>query len=143
MDRRVPPPTSFFQFRLRSLFILMTVVAVLLWLAPFLVDDDIFFILFSALIFLGLSTAILGVVYLRGAARAFWLGYAVCDLQVKIVGVFIANEIFRSRSDWEELLLIGCYCFILPALTGGIGWYVYRVGEKQRQHAEATDITDG
>lgn len=137
MDRRVQPPTSFFQFRLRSLFILMTASAILLWLV-LLLGDGFFFVFFPGLVFLGFSAAILGVVYLHGAARAFWLGYGLCTLQVMTVGVFIADGLFRSRADWEELLIIGFYCFVLPALAGLVGWYFYRVGEEQKQCAEGT-----
>jgi hypothetical protein len=141
MDRRVAPPTSFFQFRLRSLFILMTASAILLWLA-LLLGDRFFFILLPALVFLGFSAAILGVIYLRGAARAFWLGYGLCTLQLMVLGIFIVEGLFRGRADWEELLIIGFYCFVLPALAGLVGWYFYRVGEKERQAAEELNSPD-
>jgi len=129
-----PPPhrPSFLQFRLRSLFILTFAVAVLSWLITILPPEFWFILGFPTLPIVGLSASILGVIYLSGWQRAFWLGFGIALLQVMVLGFFVDAFDGRVFRDWEALFLIPFFVVVVPVLTGFVGVYFFWLGQANK-----------
>jgi hypothetical protein len=121
-----------FQFRLQSLFIFMLIVAILSWLVTIVPGDFWFLLVLPTLPLVAMTASILGVIYLRGGWRAFWVGYGVCLIQVVVLGLFF--EVFEVRGPFRELevlILVPLFVVGVPALTGWIGFRFYRNGQIQ------------
>jgi hypothetical protein len=125
-----PRPLAPFQFSLRWLFIATLVVAILAWLVTVLDEDFWFLLLLPTLPLVAMTTSILGIIYLRAGWRAFWVGYAVCLIQVVLLGLFF--EVFEFRGPFRELeifILMPLFVVVVPSLTGWIGVRFYRNGQ--------------
>jgi hypothetical protein len=128
-----PRRPSFFQFRLRSLFILMFSAAIVVWLFTLLEEELIIF--FGLMVFpvVALSTSTLGVVYLRGGRRAFWMGFGLALLQVVMLAFVFEFFDRRFMREWEAVILLPILLLAMPVGTGFIGVYFQRMGQKQEQ----------
>jgi hypothetical protein len=129
-----PRKLAFFQFPLRSLFIFTLIVAIISWLIT-IVPARLWLVLaFPALPVIELSTCILAVIYLRGARRAFACGFLISLVQAILLGVF-ATDGLRSGyriQEWEFLLILPAFFILIPAATGWIGEYFFRLGEQAK-----------
>lgn len=137
MSRPEPRPLAPFQFRLQSLFIFMLIVAILSWLVTILPADAWLFLTFPTLPILGMTSAILGVVYLRGKWRAFWLGFGIALAHVLLLGLFTGFYWGRGFREWEALLIVPMFGAIVPAVGGWIGTLFQRAGQAAELQAAA------
>ena len=123
------------QFRLRSLLGLMLAVAILSWGITF-VPPPLWFILgFHALPVVEVTVCILGVVYLKGAWRAFHLGFGLTVLQVVVLTFLLVDNFdyrFITRS-WEILGLVPALLVVLPGATGVVGMFFHNIGQRAKQ----------
>jgi len=125
----------FFQFRLRSLFIFTLVVAILAWLITVIPGDFWFILLLPTLPIVTLTASILGVIYLREGWRAFWVGYGISLIQIILLGLFFDIFDRPGLGELEMIVFVPGFVIVVPAMTGGIGFYFYRKGQHRPEIA--------
>jgi hypothetical protein len=118
-----------FQFPLRSLFIATLIVAILAWLVTVLPPEAWLFLTITTLPIFAMVAAFLGVVYLRGRWRAFWLGFGIALIHVLLLGLF--SGFLWGRGPWREeaMLIIPVYTIVVPLISGWLGLKFYRAGQ--------------
>jgi hypothetical protein len=123
-------PLAPFQFPLRSLFFLTLAVAVLAALVRILPIGVWYLLVIPVMPIVALSSSILGVIYLRGQWRAFWLGFGTGIVQVIALGLYVdvLPGAFPMR-DWEAILIVPFFILVVPSMTGGIGVWLYVRGQ--------------
>lgn len=130
MDNHQATPISFFQFRLRSLFILMTGVALLVWLVTLLSTESISVFLFPAVPIMALTAGILGIVYLSGGRRAFSLGFTIGLVFVLLLGLIIVFVQMRFFYSWETFFIVPFYTLAVPSGCGFIGLWFHSIAQR-------------
>ena len=128
-----PRPQSFFQFKLRSLFMLTLIVALLSGFIRIAPPQLWFLIVFPTTPVVGLTTCILGAIYLRGSGRAFWIGFGITLVQALLVGLFFSRFGWRGsilRDEWVAVLFGSFFLLLVPVGTGLLGMYFYRLGNR-------------